>query len=277
MDILKHFARGGKKRVLSKEILYSFNLSGDIVPLSGGQNTSVKVGNAVLKPVDDIQHSEWLLNIIYNITPRGYRVSKPVRNNYGTFVSRGWSCTHYEIGKDVKGQIKEKLLVSKLFHRDLSSIDFQNFPHTDNPWSKGHRIAWQIDELPGELPRETQEIINKLLCSVSLKEQYKVQIVHSDLSGNILFDHFLSPLVIDFSPTIAPVEYAEAILVCDCIAWQGSHISEIDLLPDNELYKEMIIRAIIFRLSVSAICSNGDYFKFCQEYQAFRPIIEYIK
>ncbi|WP_261300489.1 hypothetical protein [Paenibacillus andongensis] len=263
--------------VLSKEILYSFNLSGDIVPLSGGQNTSVRVSNAVLKPVDDIHHSEWLLSIIYNIIPQGYRVSKPIRSKYGTFVNRGWACTQYEVGKDVKGRIEEKLLVSKLFHRDLSSIDFRNFPHTDNPWSKGHRIAWQIDELPGELPRETQEIINKLLSRVRLKEQYKVQIVHSDLSGNILFDHVLSPLVIDFSPTIAPVEYAEAILACDCIAWQGSNISEIDLLPDNELYKEMIIRAIIFRLSVSAIFSKGDYLKFCQEYQAFKSIIEYIK
>ncbi|KRE32901.1 hypothetical protein [Paenibacillus sp. Soil724D2] len=262
---------------LSEEIINSFHLSGDIVPLSGGQNTSVRVSNAVLKPVDDIQHSEWLLNIIYNIIPQGYRVSKPIRSKYGTFVSKGWACTQYEVGKDVKGRIEEKLLVSKLFHRDLSSIDFGNFPHTDNPWSKGHRIAWQIDELPGELPRETQEIINKLLSRVSLKEHYKVQIVHSDLSGNILFDHVLSPLVIDFSPTIAPVEYAEAILVCDCIAWQGSNISEIDLLPDNELYKEMIIRAIIFRLSVSAIFSNGDYLKFFQEYQAFKSIIEYIK
>jgi hypothetical protein len=149
--------------VHSKEILNWFNLSGDIVPLSGGQNTSVRVNNAVLKPVDDIHHSEWLLNIIYNINPQGYRVSKPIRSKYGTFVSRGWACTQYEIGKDVKGRIEEKLLVSRLFHRDLSSVDFRDFPHTGNPWSKGHRIAWQIDELPGELPRETQEIINKLL------------------------------------------------------------------------------------------------------------------
>lgn len=45
-----------------------------------------------------------------------------------------------------------------------------------------------------------------------------------------MFDKTLSPLIIDFSPTIAPVEYAEAILVCDCIAWQGSAISEMELI-----------------------------------------------
>ncbi|MCR8632132.1 hypothetical protein [Paenibacillus radicis (ex Xue et al. 2023)] len=66
---------------LSKEILDSFILSGDIVSLSGGQNTSVRISNAVLKTVDDIHHSEWLLNILYNLNPKGYRVSKPIRVN----------------------------------------------------------------------------------------------------------------------------------------------------------------------------------------------------
>ncbi|XEC97485.1 hypothetical protein AB6A23_13550 [Paenibacillus tarimensis] len=113
---------------------------------------------------------------------------------------------------------------------------------------------------------------------MSLKRQYKVQFVHGDLSGNILFDQVLTPLIIDFSPTIAPVEYAEAILVCDCIAWQGSDLSEIELFPTDELYKEMIIRAIIFRLAVSAIFAKGNNDQlFIGEYRAFKPIIEYIK
>ncbi|MCM3038119.1 hypothetical protein M3201_00180 [Paenibacillus motobuensis] len=267
----------GEEMGLSNEILNSFNLSGDIIPLIGGQNTAARVGNAVLKPVDDRHHGEWLLNIIYNLKPQGYRLSKPIKSIYGTFVYRGWACTQYEMGKDTKGRIEEKLQISRLFHQDLSSINFQDFPYTENPWSKGHRIAWQIDELSRDLPREIQEIIISLLRIVSLKKQYNTQIVHGDLSGNILFDEVLSPLVIDFSPTIAPVEYAEAILVCDCIAWQGSKVSEIDLLPNDKLYREMIIRAIIFRLTVSAILSKGNIGEFSKEYQAFKPIIEYIK
>ncbi|QYR23472.1 hypothetical protein KZ483_11470 [Paenibacillus sp. sptzw28] len=168
-------------------------------------------------------------------------------------------------------------MVSRLIHHDLAAIHVQDAPLTENPWSKGHRIAWQTDGFPAEIPVEAQEIINNLLQRVNLKEDYKVQIVHGDLSGNILFDEVLSPLIIDFSPTIAPVEYAEAILVCDCIAWQGSEISEIELLPNDELYSEMIIRAIIFRLAVSAILSNGDYHKFVCEYNAYKPIIDYMK
>lgn len=267
----------GDEMGLTNEILNSYNLCGDIIPLTGGQNTAVRVGNAVLKPVDDINQCEWLLHIVSNLNPQGYRLSKPVQSKYGTFVYRGWACTQYEIGKDVQGRIEDKLQVSRLFHRDLSTIDFQDFPYIENPWSKGHRIAWQIDELSRDLPREAQEMISPILGMVSLKEQYNMQIVHGDLSGNILFDEAMSPLVIDFSPTIAPVEYAEAILVCDCIAWQGSKVSEIDLLPNDKLYREMILRAIIFRLTVSAIFSKGDFAEFSKEYEAFKPIIEYIK
>ncbi|TJY42564.1 hypothetical protein E5161_06830 [Cohnella pontilimi] len=263
---------------ISKEILQSFMLFGDPVQLSGGQNTSIKVGNAVIKPVDNKEQTEWVSNVIYNLDPQGYRVSKPIRSIFGTFVHNGWACTQYEPGKDTMGRVKEKLLVSRLFHRDLAAVRFHDFPYHVNPWSKGHRIAWQSDKLPMDIPNVAKEIISDLLCKVSLKRQYKVQLVHGDLSGNILFDQVLSPLIIDFSPTIAPVEYAEAILVCDCIAWQGSGLSEIEMLPTDEFYKEMIIRAIIFRLAVSAIFAKGNNDQlFISQYRAFKPIIEYIK
>jgi hypothetical protein len=130
--------------------------------------------------------------------------------------------------------------------------------------------------LPQNISGQSFKILEELLFKVSLRENYKVQIVHSDLSGNILFDEILNPLIIDFSPTIAPVEYAEAIFVCDCIAWEGSSISEIDLICHTEFNIEMIIRAIIFRLSVAAIFAGDDADEFNREYQNFKPIIDYI-
>jgi hypothetical protein len=262
---------------LSTDIIDSFDLKGDIVPLMGGQNTSVKINNAVLKPVDDVKHYEWLLNLIYNINPQRYRLSKPLRNKSGKFVSDGWICTRFEPGHEIRGCIQEKLRISRLFHRDLSNESILDFPDTNNPWSKAHRVAWQIDDLPNGLPKETHGVIYDLLKRIIPKGNNKMQIVHSDLSGNILFDEALDPLIIDFSPTIAPVEYAEAILVCDCIAWQESKISEIELLPQNGIYTEMIIRAILFRLSVAALFSGHDHEKFSKEYNAFKPIIDYIK
>lgn len=262
---------------LQNEILYAFNLDGEIKPLSGGQNTSFRVKGFVLKPIDNnVQYCEWLLNIISEINPHGYRVSKPTRSNIGTFVYKDWCCTHYEPGEHRKGNIEEKLKVARLFHSDLADKSFLDIPKTEDPWSKSHRIAWQSEKLPQSLSKQAVKILGELLSNVRLKENYKVQIVHSDLSGNILFDEVLAPLVIDFSPTIAPVEYAEAILVCDSIAWQGSSTSEIELICHSEFSTEMILRAIIFRLSVAAIFAGDHDDRFIKEYQNFKPIIEYL-
>lgn len=138
-------------------------------------------------------------------------------------------------------------------------------------------MAWQVTELPKEIHIEIRQIIKKLIHKVRLKENYNCQIVHADLSGNILFDEMLSPLIIDFSPTVAPIEYAEAILVCDCIAWQGSKVSDIDMLLNNEFNNEMIIRAVVFRLAVAAIFSGNDLKRFLQQYYLFKPIIDYVE
>lgn len=263
--------------MLSKEIFDSFNLEGEVIPIIGGQNTSVRVKNTVLKPTEDAIHAEVLLTIIDSIQPKGYRLSKPVKSNKGTFVSHGWMCTQFEPGHEVIGYVKEKLQVARLFHQDLSIINFNDLPFTNNPWSRAHKVAWQVTELPTETHFEIRQIIKELLLKVRLKEYYTCQIVHADLSGNILFDEVLSPLIIDFSPTVAPVEYAEAILVCDCIAWQGSKVSDIDMLLNNEFNNEMIIRAVVFRLTVEAIFSGNDLNRFIQQYVLFKPIIDYIE
>lgn len=257
----------------------SFRLTGEASPLPGGQNTSVKVNDVVLKPVEDAEHTEWLLSVIDSINPKGYRLSKPVRSNRGTFVSEGWVCTRFEPGKEAAGHVYEKLKAAQRFHNDLSRISIRDFYPVNNPWAKAHQIAWQTDVWPEEVIADSAagSMIEELLLKVKRKERYNLQLVHADLAGNILFDESLPPLIIDFSPTAAPVEYAEAILVCDCIAWQGSKVSDIELLPNDDLYNEMILRAVIFRLAVEAIFAGSDVNRFIEQYGLFKPIIDYIE
>jgi uncharacterized protein (TIGR02569 family) len=264
------------KMNISKDVLEAFNLKGNIEPLSGGQNTSVKINDVVLKPVDNDSYCEWVSNVISKIDPQGYRISKPIKSKLGTFIYEGWCCTRYEPGENAEGNVSSKLKAARLFHSDLAKVDFSNRPKSNDPWSKAHEVAWQREQLPKEICKQAIETIGVLLEKVKLQNSYNVQIVHSDLSGNILFDEKFGPLIIDFSPTIAPVEYAEAILVCDCIAWQGSPITDIDLLPDSEFYREMILRATIFRLTVAAIFAGNDSNKFVSEYDSFKGIINYI-
>lgn len=262
---------------LQNDILNAFNLSGEITSLNGGQNTSVRVNDAVLKPAgENVQLCEWAFNILNKINPHGYRLSKPIISSNGTFIYKDWCCTRYEPGEHRDGSIKQKLEVSRLFHHDLAGIDFINLPKADDPWSISQRIAWQKENLPENMAKGVYKILEELISKVKLKENYEVQIIHSDLAGNILFDKARKPLIIDFSPTIAPVEYAEAILVCDCIAWQRSPVSEIELICDSKFDIEMILRAVLFRLSVAAIFAGNNLDIFMKEYQHFKPITDYI-
>jgi len=67
--------------MLPKEVFDSFDLEGEVIPIIGGQNTSVRVKNTVLKPTEDAIHTESMLTIIDSINPQGYRLSKPVKSN----------------------------------------------------------------------------------------------------------------------------------------------------------------------------------------------------
>lgn len=262
---------------IQNDILNAFHLNGEIKTLEGGQNTSVRVNDAVLKPVgDNVQFCEWSLGILNEIDPHKYRLSKPIISCNGTFIYNGWCCSRFEPGEHRDGDIKNKLEVSRLFHHDLADINITNIPIGNDPWSISQCIAWQKENLPQNISKAAYKILEELITKVKLNGYYKVQIVHADLSGNILFDKILDPLIIDFSPTVAPVEYAEAILVCDCIAWQGSPITDLGLLGNSEYIIEMILRAVIFRLSVAAIFAGDNQDKFIEEYQNFKSILDYI-
>ncbi len=259
---------------ITNDILAAFGLQGEIRPLGGGQNTSVRVQDAVLKPVDNNRYHEWVAGILDQLNPQGYRVSKPIRSIDGSYVDRGWCCTRYEPGEHKLGEIKRKLTVARALHRDLANLQSGVVPASDDPWTRAHRIVWGSDPLPLDVGKVARSTLARLLREVGPRPAGQPeQIVHSDLSGNILFHDSFAPLVIDFSPTIAPIEYAEAILVCDCIAWEGSPLSDLKLLPATDLYREMIIRAVIFRLGVTALVAGGDDDRFLAEYRGFEPIV----
>lgn len=262
--------------MVPNQVKKDFQLVGDSIPLSGGQGTSFLIKDAVVKPVDNVKHSERVLSIVDQLFPTDYRIAKPVKTRRNTFVSQGWQCTRYEAGKEKQGKVKEKLAISRMLHHDLRKIENSILVNmeTNDPWSIAHQVAWEKMFLPSRIHQQAAKIIQELLDSTPLQEHYEFQIIHGDLAGNILFDHRLPPLVIDFSPTLAPVAYAEAILIVDCIAWQGEELAAIDLLSNN---KEMINRAVIFRLTVEALLSGEDEKRFSNQYKLFHSIIQYFQ
>jgi len=74
------------------------------------------------------------------------------------------------------------------------------------------------------------------------------QVIHGDLSGNVLFADPLPPAIIDFSPYWAPVGFALAVVVVDGIAWQGADSSIVGSLAGVAELDQLIARAAIYRL-----------------------------
>lgn len=57
----------------------AFGLAGVPVALPGGAGTSVRVGDAVLKPVDDVQEAAWAAELLSRVRDDGFRIARPLR------------------------------------------------------------------------------------------------------------------------------------------------------------------------------------------------------
>lgn len=124
-----------------KEVLYAFNLDGDITPLKGGQGTSYRINHAVVKPIDATHNHEYLFKALSKIQPSGYRLSQFVESRFGRYIFDGWCCTRFEPGYEVRGGLATKLAVSRMFHRDLSEITYEGFIECEDVYAVVHRIA----------------------------------------------------------------------------------------------------------------------------------------
>lgn len=253
-----------------KGILEAFGIEGEMVKLEGGQNTSVKVGDYVLKPVGDPIYAEWVLSVFDGLQSDKYRISRPIRAFNGKYIYRGFMACSYEPAEDCHGRLTDKIQVAKALNEDLHSFSYEGSPKSNDPWSKSHRIVWG-ESLPEHMDDEVKAHLEPLLNKLSCRKKDDFQILHSDLYGNILFHDDLSPLVIDFSPTIGPAEYAIAIMICDGIAWDGCDISYLNNIEE----KELILRASLFRLITIALVPELTKDRFFEEVKAYERILNW--
>ena len=73
------------------------------------------------------------------------------------------------------------------------------------------------------------------------------QLIHGDLSGNVLFHDQLPPAIIDFSPYWRPAAYASAIVVADALVWEGADARILGAVSHIDDFGQYLVRALIFR------------------------------
>jgi hypothetical protein len=81
-------------------VIRAFGASGPPSRLTGGQETTWRVGDTVLKPVGGIEAElEWQASIMTRIVDGGVRVAPPLRSRTGALVVDGWSASPWLEGR----------------------------------------------------------------------------------------------------------------------------------------------------------------------------------
>lgn len=231
----------------SDTALSAFGLVGSLHRLSGGQETAWLVEGVVLKPLDMTPVMlAWQHTLLSRLAGRDdFRVSTPVRTTDGAFIADGWTAWRYESGSQRERWWPEIIEVGRQFHRALAMEPEPPFlrGRTD-PWSIADKVAW------GELPateHASDRHLSHLLAALA-PVHGRMQLVHGDLTGNVLFDDHLPPLVIDLSPYWRPPAFASAIVVADAVAFEGADSDIVEPLLDDPDFAQCLLRALIYRI-----------------------------
>ena len=121
-----------------------------------------------------------------------------------------------------------------------------------NEWAIGDRVAW------GEIPCGDFPAVGHLPALAEAVRPLAApnQLIHGDLSGNVLFHDQLAPAIIDFSPYWRPAAYASAIVVADALLWEDADGQVLDLVSNIDNFGQFLVRALIFRLVTDWLLSR---------------------
>jgi uncharacterized protein (TIGR02569 family) len=256
-----------------REILADFGIAGPFEKLTGGQGNSVRVGNFVLKPIEEPDKYSWTGAVLELISSHDLEISKPIRSLSGNFVQNGYGVTQFIEGEFYPGEIGMKIKACRLLHKLVESIKQPpQWSTWTSPWQWANQVASDEIEPPGDSDIRSISLIKKI------KLHYKpvnlpVQLIHSDLAGNILFNKF-NPVVIDFSPDFRPAAYAEILLITDSIAWYEQPLESLFITDySEEMLIQLALRAVVFRLAVIIILHPGNHDALLGELKNFQPIL----
>jgi uncharacterized protein (TIGR02569 family) len=226
-------------------VIRAFGATRDPERLAGGQGTSWKLGNIVLKPIDLAQDElEWQARTLRSLRRNGFRVSAPRRSSNDLLVVDGWCAWEYVVGHHETRRWADIVRVGEAFHAALAGVARPTFlDRRTDPWAVGDRAAW------GDLPiTDFYRVKHVPQLARALKPVDATrQLIHGDLTGNVLFADGLVPAIIDFSPYWRPTGFASAIVIADALIWEEADSTILSAVGHINQFAQYLLRALIYR------------------------------
>lgn len=231
----------------SADVLDAFGTTGRAKQLSDGRHATWRVGDIVLKAADISEGQlAWQTTLHQRLQGNdGFRVPRAVRTRDGRLLVDGWYAMTYLPGRHEPGRWLDIIDAGTVFHRAVAGEPAPAFlAERTDPWSIGDRVAWSersADDVP-----ETKHLdrLVALLRPVAARSQ----LIHGDLSGNVLFDDRLPFAILDLSPYYRPAGFAAAIVVADALAWEGADDSLTRAFDADGDFPQYFLRALIYRV-----------------------------
>lgn len=239
---------GAHDRAPGPRVLAAFGCPGRPVRLAGGRGTSWRCGDLVLKPLDgDPGSVEWAALALSDATRRTARVrwTSPVRSVAGDLVVDGWTAWTYQAGAHEPGRWATAIRAGELFSRALAELPRPAFLDSRaDPWAVADRVAWGEGDLAGL----DDDADVRALRAVARPVRGRPQVVHGDLTGNVLVARGAAPAVIDPSIYWRPVGYGTAIVVVDAVVHEGGTFDLLQAAQIQDELPQLLVRAALFRL-----------------------------
>lgn len=231
----------------SDRVLEAFGRHGRPQPLSDDRHATWRVGDLVLKPADiSYEQLEWQASLQRRLRDHdGFRMPQAARSLDGRLLVDGWYAMTFLEGRHEPARWPDIIAVGAVFHDAVADEQVPSFlEQRRDPWSIGDRVAWGA-EASDDLP-ETKHL-DRLLATLAGLDA-RSQLIHGDLTGNVLFDDRLPPAILDLSPYHRPRDFASAIVVADALVWEGADETLVRAFRADRDFPQYLVRALIYRI-----------------------------
>jgi len=234
----------------AQSVVRAFGLSGEPRPAAQGQGGTFLLNDGVLRRVDDVAEAGWIAAVMSGIVEDGFRVPRPIAAN-DRWVLDGWTAWTIATGQHRLSNVDwpAAVAVALAFSRALSTVPRPALlDRRSHVFAVADRVAWGEGAAPAPVAAAVERI-RAFMGAVHAPHQ----LVHGDMSGNLLWAGGLPPAVIDLSPYWRPAGYAAAVVVVDAVLWHGAGVEVIDLLAAVPEADQLIARALAFRLIIDGL------------------------